>query len=321
MFSILANFLPSKIVVFDVGARGGNWGNKALRQLLKDGYCRLVGFEPDEKECEKLNEATPANETYYPFALSEIEGKKSFYRTHSAGNCTFYRPRKNYLNQFVPGDQYAVENIVDMPVTTLDTFLKERKLKPPDFLKMDVEGSELDILKGGNKALESVFGIELEVWFNQIYEGQPLFYDVHNYLQERGFTLFDAARSNFFKRKAGQDLKGPKGQLMCGDALFFRDMDSSEFNSRFLVSPNIEKCLTILVVYGYYDYALELLDRAKPNSYISRDISTRWMKRLKKNGKDPIPAFRGRYRLSHLLKKLAFKFSVKEKDFLGNQYE
>jgi Methyltransferase FkbM domain len=58
-----------------------------------------------------------------------------------------------------------------------------------DALKLDVQGSELDVLTGATAQLERVVALELEVELNPIYAGQPLFGDVDRFLRDRGLTL------------------------------------------------------------------------------------------------------------------------------------
>ena len=52
-----------------------------------------------------------------------------------------------------------------------------------DFIKLDTQGSELDILHGAGSLLDNCSGLQLEVMFSPLYEGQPLFADVDAYLR------------------------------------------------------------------------------------------------------------------------------------------
>jgi hypothetical protein len=64
----------------------------------------------------------------------------------------------------------------------LDGFVEYNNIGPVDFIKIDVQGAELDIFKGGKKTLENVLKIICEVEFVHHYENQPLFGDVCNFL-------------------------------------------------------------------------------------------------------------------------------------------
>jgi hypothetical protein len=61
----------------------------------------------------------------------------------------------------------------------------------PDFIKIDTQGYELEILKGGEKALAHAEFVLLEVSLLDIYVNSPLVIDVLNFMKERGFVLYD----------------------------------------------------------------------------------------------------------------------------------
>jgi len=61
-----------------------------------------------------------------------------------------------------------------------------------DFIKLDTQGSELDILKGSDKILRSpLIGLEIEMEFISLYKDQPLFGDVVNFLGSKNFQFID----------------------------------------------------------------------------------------------------------------------------------
>jgi hypothetical protein len=79
-----------------------------------------------------------------------------------------------------------------LPITlsTLDDWAREEGVAAVDFMKLDTQGSELDIFRGGEQMLKSVRMLEVEVEFNELYLGQPLFGDIDRHLRERGFVLW-----------------------------------------------------------------------------------------------------------------------------------
>ena len=309
--------LEHPLTIIDIGARGGV--QKRWKEILCQVPSKLIGFEPDQEECVALNEWTPDNQLFIPAALSSEDGERIFYRTESVGNCSFYNPNAIFIRRFVPSPAYKVNETLTIMTTTLDNALSKQQIKDVDFIKMDVEGSEVDIIVGGGKrTLQSVFGIEVEVWFNEIYQGQPLFSDVDFALREKGFRLFDVARSNFFKRAEGKHLGGPKGQLMTGDALYFRDLLTMNNKSVFWTASKLVKCILILIAYGYYDYALEILEIARQRQAIDPPKLKILTEVVMRSGSRKLPYFRGRWRVSNWLKNVARWLSVREKDFLGN---
>ena len=81
-------------------------------------------------------------------------------------------------------------------------------MKSVDFIKIDIQGAELDVFKGGVDTLKDVVAIVSEVEFIPHYIDQPLFGDVCSFLTEKGFMFhkflifiqqfFNVVRENYF---------------------------------------------------------------------------------------------------------------------------
>jgi hypothetical protein len=95
---------------------------------------------------------------------------------------------------------------IEVKLTRLDALFGE----PVDLLKLDLQGYELEALRGCGEWIRQIKLITTEVEFLPLYEGQPLFSDVEAYLRERGFCLL-----NLYELWTQ-----PDGQLTAGDALF-----------------------------------------------------------------------------------------------------
>jgi FkbM family methyltransferase len=78
---------------------------------------------------------------------------------------------------------------IDVPLITVDQFLGTREVKGMIFLKMDVQGYEMEILKGAASSLERVSIVRFEASFKRLYQNSPLFSDVCSYLEHRGFRF------------------------------------------------------------------------------------------------------------------------------------
>jgi hypothetical protein len=216
-------------------------------------------------------------------------------------------------------------------VMTLDHVFKKNQMLTIDFLKLDVQGSELDILKGATDLLKhSLLGAKIEVEFVELYKGQPLFPDIHRFMTDSGFELIDIERA-FRKRKEYQRFLG-KGQLVFGNALYFRKLDSFfEMIDRGKLSEPAEikiiKLILIAVIYGMHDYAVSLLMRAKKEGYLGEKTAREMFNdimRFDTGYRDrPYPAERPLYRL---FRKLLFRLQKNNRgwgycdDRLGNQF-
>jgi len=78
----------------------------------------------------------------------------------------------------------------EVPMETLDGMVASGRVREPDLIKLDVQGYELEALKGAEKCLRAARAVICEVSFRAFYEGQALFPDVLAYLGGRGFSLY-----------------------------------------------------------------------------------------------------------------------------------
>jgi len=114
---------------------------------------------------------------------------------------------------------WAMEVVGEHPITLnrMDTVCKDFK---PDVIKVDTQGTELDVLRGGGELLNSVLAVELEVEFVPQYIGQSLFSDVDIFMRQQGFMLRGLRRTNW--RTKGDHVHPHGGQIVHGDVLYLK---------------------------------------------------------------------------------------------------
>ena len=78
-----------------------------------------------------------------------------------------------------------------MKTDTLSNQLKLNNFSEVDFIKIDVQGYGLSVLKGSIEYLSNTIGLEIEVEFLEIYKNQPLFNKVDSFIQKHNFQLYD----------------------------------------------------------------------------------------------------------------------------------
>jgi hypothetical protein len=74
---------------------------------------------------------------------------------------------------------------------TLDEVLQSEGLQSPEFLKLDVQGYEIEVLRGGAQALDRAQVVLLELSFLQYNRAAPLFDEVIQFMKNKGFVVFD----------------------------------------------------------------------------------------------------------------------------------
>jgi FkbM family methyltransferase len=233
--SLLATLLDDPIVIVDVGCR---WGFADTWDQLGD-RCRAVGFEPDEDECERLRNHyhdRPSVEIV-PRALGSKPGPATLYITREPACSSLYQPSDDVVDRHPRLEPQRLVTRQQVELITLDNWCEQQGVDRVDFIKLDTQGSELDVLRGASRTLEWAIAVQTEVEFNRLYEGQPLFGDVDRFLRDHGFVLWQlenlahhrqrGARSGlrrcteFFDWDVAQFSRRP-GQLFWADALFVR---------------------------------------------------------------------------------------------------
>jgi FkbM family methyltransferase len=228
----------------------------------------IYGFDADVEACEQANAdlaATKINwqEKHIPLALSNTEGKATLYVTKYPGCSSLYPPSEEYIKRF-SGDSELLElkSTVDLFTTTLDNFCKAEGIKEIDFLHLDLQGGELNVLQGADGILNnSVLGLVTEVEFTEIYAGQPLFSDVDIYLRNQGLTLFDFGSMNRDARREVPVIsQSHPGALIWSDAFYFRDLMRSDLSPSLKTPEKLLKLACLADVMKFPDYALEILE-------------------------------------------------------------
>lgn len=280
------NIYPiSPIVLVDIGAR---WGAQRPWNYFPEKHLRYFGIDADAEECKRLNSMNKDNASvvYYPAAVLDKESDETLYLTEEEGCSSIYKPNYKVINRYFFKEQWNIKKEIKLKTTTLNNVFNENKVDP-DFIKIDTQGSELNILKGAQTHLDRIVGLELEVEFLDLYKGQPLFADIDTFVREKGFELFDlnrywANRSNLSKYHLN------RGQIVFGDAIYFRSKNS--FYSMDLSSEERkEKLLKIVLalsLYGFFDSAIDYIDHS--SSPLSNEEKAELTKMLSEISQIPV---------------------------------
>jgi FkbM family methyltransferase len=254
----LTEFFPDtpRITVVHAGAAMLPTLPEAYAVLVARGAARAIGFEPNPTERAKLCAAFGEGYTFLPHFIGS-GGPATFYETNVPYTGSLLEPNGPLLECFQNLHE-VTQLIATHPVTThrLDDIPEVTEI---DYLKIDVQGAELEAFKGGRSVLRECMVIETEVEFVQLYKGQPLFADVDAYLRSVGFQLhtFRNACSRCFKPLLDEARPNVGiNQLLWADAVYVRDfMRLEDYPTEKLVK------MAILVhdLYGSADLCLAIL--------------------------------------------------------------
>lgn len=170
-------------VIYDIGACVLHWTQEAEKVWPKS---QIIAFEAME-ECSFLYQERKMKYVCNP--LSDKDEKKvQFYKNvyHPGGN-SYYKQNEEIVHD--TNEYFPESTKQELTSFTLDTIVKMTEFPPPDLIKMDVQGAELDILKGASKTLESVQHLILECQSVEYNKGAPMAQDVIDYLKDIGFEL------------------------------------------------------------------------------------------------------------------------------------
>jgi len=195
---------------------------------------------------------------FFPVALGKRSEMLEFHRTQNPNCSSIFSPRREFLDRFHKiGPFFEIMETLQMKVTSLDEFLPRNGIEEIDFVELDTQGSELDILQGAQNFLSrSVLGLRVEVEFAEMYHCQPMFSDVDAYLRKFGFLLFDLNRYHLRRKTCPPNFQAGE-QIVWGQALYLRDIQSmpSSFGKQKLC-----KLALVSSFYGFHSYAIEIIN-------------------------------------------------------------
>lgn len=189
-----------EIVIVDIGCR---WG--FAEKFTRDGY-RVYGFDPDTEECNSLSRRYQSNSvSIVPVALAECDGTRTLHVTQEPACSSLLRPDPK-LTEVYPALRCARQvSSIEIETTSLDAWARKSGVPCIDFIKIDTQGSELEILKGATITLQGVRCLEVEVEFNPIYLDQPLFSDVDQFLRKAGFVLWKLTNQVHYSKEGAPE--------------------------------------------------------------------------------------------------------------------
>ncbi|MDC1447396.1 FkbM family methyltransferase [Candidatus Thioglobus sp.] len=237
---------------------------------------KIVGFEIDKEVCDKMNLSARDGVKYYPHALGEFNESKELYITNHPMCSSLYKPNEDLISLYHNFEAAYLKSKTTIKTITLDNFLETNNIGSLDFIKIDVQGAELDIFRGGKKALKDVLKIVCEVEFIHHYENQPLFGDVCKFLN--GYDLM----FNKFLGMAGRSLrpivfnsdKNFASQHIWSDAIFIKHIQKiSKLSDKKLLKLSL-----LAAVYESLDlthYCLSKFDERNSSS-----LATKWLQKV-----------------------------------------
>ena len=258
IFSIYELFNDIPIIeVVDIGASPID-GEPPYNCLLPMNRARLLGFEPNPEQFSILNKKQSKRRRFLPYAVGDGQ-ERTLHICYAPGMCSLLEPDMEILNHFHGfGEWGRVVSKERIATWRLDDI---EEISAIDYLKLDVQGSELPILRNATEWLKQILVIHLEVNFIPFYKNQPLFAELDQTLRDAGFYLhtFAPIISRVFKPLiVNNDVYAGLRQVLWTDAVYIRKF--TDFSS--LASDQLLKIAAIShELYKSYDLSLLALEK------------------------------------------------------------
>ena len=186
----------------------------------------ILAFEVDKDLCERLNKTSRPGLKFFPTALGRTEETRPFYETKHPMCCSLYKPNERLISLYNNFEVAQLKSEGSIETVSLDFFAKENNIQSADFIKIDIQGAELDVFQGGRNILSQIVAMVCEVEFIPHYIDQPLFGDVCAFLSREDIMFHK------FLGLAGRALSpivvgnNPNNatQHIWSDAVFIRDI-------------------------------------------------------------------------------------------------
>jgi len=255
----MINFIKnnSPIIICDIGAAPID-KTEFIDELFNNTNSKLIGFEPNEEEFNKLEKNNP-RKTFYDYAIGD-GSEKYLNICKGVGMSSFLEPDMDYLNNFYWFDE-------------MSKIVKKKKIKTKklddirekiDLLKIDVQGYEYEIIQHGKEKIKNSLVIQLETSPIPLYKNEKTSSEVINQLEKLGFSLhmFNKVNTKPFKpMKINNSIYQGLHHLFQLDCVMinnFQDIDS--FNKE-----DLTKLILIMFYsfksYDFVDYLIRILDK------------------------------------------------------------
>ena len=249
----------SRFVMHHVGGRGGGRAFPTISELEHEFIS--VMYEASSDGNEQIVARGTRTGTGETILVNACVGKPGENRVFNLNRdpCTssLLKLNSKYQNFYINKPNYdylfreAMSTLLEETVRTesLDDLIRLRNLPECDFLSLDTQGSELEILQHASKTLAGCVGLKLEVSFVPNYEDKPLYGDINNFLVDSGFHFIRFTRiSEWAPRELSEDFRGEKMQFET-DAIYFKEPS-------LLTSSQIYPAIFTALAFGQTEFAM-----------------------------------------------------------------
>ena len=268
---------PARLTsIVDAGANPID-GEPPYKAMLAAGLCTVTGFEPQAAALSRLEQSKGPGERYLPYALGDGT-ERTLHVCALEGMTSLLDPDPAQLALFNLFPAWGtVKERIAVPTRRLDDIAEIAHL---DFLKMDVQGAEREILAHGRAKLKETVAIQTEVSFVPLYRGQAPLGEIDLMMRELGFLPHCVTGTKIWPISpmvVGDKPNRGIRQLLETDMVYVRD-----FSRPGNMSMEQWKHLALVAhhCYGSYDLVLKAILTLMELGAVPTDTSKRYLSSL-----------------------------------------
>jgi len=171
-------------VIYDIGASTGVWSETML-SVFPEARCHLfepLASHPVYASALEQRRARLPQLILHPIALGDADAEEILAVAEDGFGSSLHDR----------GDLPLIRERLRVPVRRLDAYVHERSLEPPDIIKIDTQGFEAAILRGGTETIRQAGAVLVEIWLEREYGPRtPLAEEIIGALKPLGFVLVD----------------------------------------------------------------------------------------------------------------------------------
>ncbi len=279
----VAEHIESNFVLIDVGCSGGidpvwnEFGNRL----------RVAGFDPDLEEIDRLSKLSSSSKIKYEAAFIGVpedhpirlrRAGRGVHGRNPWGRLAVYETQKILAEQIAESpnaektrlNAWHQTDLTEAPTVFLPEYFNQNRLDDIDFLKLDIDGNDFDVLQSieDDLARRKVLGVCVEVnFFGSADPTEHTFHNVDRFMKSNGFELFGLTTRPYAMAALPfgylRNIPGPSrgGRPIQGDAIYLRDVCNSE-HATFAAEICNDKLLKLSALFslcGLPDCAAEVL--------------------------------------------------------------
>jgi len=180
-WDLIKQYVPENPIVIEAGAQFGE-DTRIMADLWPGST--LYAFEPMPDNYSKLEKVASERDNIFASTYALTNEKKTANFWVCGGASSLLKPTDSVNNSYFHAD---LKHPIQVECITLDQWCKDQGITRADFFWFDMEGNELNALKGAQKILKTVRVIFIEVNLRTFWHGNVLYKDLKNWLTQRGF--------------------------------------------------------------------------------------------------------------------------------------